>query len=147
MQVLWKWSIGVVAKHWKSLHTRNIFQTKFVEEGPGHFKIVSASADGLVCINTINTTRCEDVRKKKLFSHLGPVHKLAVKNGFPTFLSCGEDAKVAQVDLRTEKVDFLVTVQDQGKKVPLFSIYSHPMEDKFIVAGKSPCRFLYNIAC
>jgi WD repeat-containing protein 42A len=141
--VLWKWSVEKAKRVFRTSHTRNIFQTKFIDESfGGGFKIVSASAEGSVFLSTIPGNG-DEITTKKLFQHDGAVHKICVKGDY--FLSCGEDGKIIRYDLRSKVQNQLVVVREKTRKISLFSISGHPLEDKFAVTGKSTAVRIYDL--
>ncbi|XP_013778466.1 DDB1- and CUL4-associated factor 8-like [Limulus polyphemus] len=133
--VIWDWTASEAILKYKSGHKSNVFQAKFMPlSGDSH--LVSCSRDGQVRLAELSATGvCKETRK--LAQHKDAAHKLALETNTPhTFLSCGEDSAVFQIDLREEKPKSLVECKENDKKVPLYTVFSNPMNSyEFGIGG------------
>ncbi|XP_076325601.1 DDB1- and CUL4-associated factor 8-like isoform X2 [Tachypleus tridentatus] len=133
--VLWDWTVSEAILKYKSGHKSNVFQAKFMPlSGDSH--IVSCSRDGQVRLAELSATGvCKETRK--LAQHKDAAHKLALETNTPhMLLSCGEDSAVFQIDLREEKPKSLVECKENDKKVPLYTIFSNPVNScEFGIGG------------
>lgn len=134
--VIWDWAYGEHVLAYDSGHRSNVFQAKFMPLG-GDCHIVSCARDGQVRLAELSSTGvCKGTRR--LASHRGPAHKLALEPDSPhTFLSCGEDGVVFEIDLRDSKPDKLLLCKENDRKVPLYTVFAHPSNPyEFAIGGK-----------
>ncbi|MQM16735.1 hypothetical protein Taro_049694 [Colocasia esculenta] len=97
--ILWNWTTKKKRLSYHSGHNDNVFQARVMPFTDDR-TVVTAAADGQVRLDQIS----EDghVHTKKLGTHRGRVHKLAIEPGSPhIFYSCGEDGIVQHFDLRS----------------------------------------------
>ncbi|XP_012219313.1 DDB1- and CUL4-associated factor 8 [Linepithema humile] len=131
--VIWDWAIGKKCYGCLSGHTSNMFQAKWLPLDM-EYLMVTCARDGQVRLLDLhyNTT-------KKLASHRGPSHKLAVHPETPhVVLSAGEDARVFSIDIRESKPNKLLVVKEESSEVQLYSIHSNPFNsNEFCVGGRS----------
>lgn len=136
--IIWDWAQNKPKHIYKSGHTENIFQTKFIESGPGGFlDIVSAGRDGQVRRAFIPSSGGK-VTTACLYRHRGAVHKLVVCPQNPTeIISVGEDGHIKHQDIRkeAEESNTLKMVKASNKKIRLFSISHHPFKPEICVSG------------
>lgn len=141
--VLWDWTINEPVLLYESGHRSNVFQAKFMPLS-GDCHLVSCARDGQVRLAELSSTGvCKGTRK--LAQHRGAVHKLALIFDTPhTFLTCGEDALVYEVDLRKNKPEKLVICKED-QKVPLYTIYVNPSNSyEFAVGGRDHIVRIYD---
>ncbi|CAO1354146.1 unnamed protein product [Diamesa serratosioi] len=138
--IVWDWKTGAHKSDHRTKHTKNIFQTKFIEESSTHLKVVSASADGGVHMTTLSSSGSSS--EKQLYSHSGSVHKIAVTDN--VLYSCGEDGMIAEWDLRSRILTRLCTVREKHRKIPLFSISAHPLKPHYAVSGRDQFVRVYD---
>ncbi|XP_076310284.1 DDB1- and CUL4-associated factor 8-like isoform X1 [Tachypleus tridentatus] len=142
--VIWDWTISKPVLEYQSGHRSNVFQAKFMPfSGDSH--IVSCARDGQVRLAELSSTGiCKGTRK--LGQHRGAAHKLALEMDMPhTFLSCGEDSVVFQVDLREEKPEKLITCKENDRKVALYTIFSNPVNSyEFAIGGRDHFVRIYD---
>ncbi|KAL5019635.1 hypothetical protein ScPMuIL_002527 [Solemya velum] len=142
--ILWNWIRNRPALVYDSGHRSNVFQAKFLPFS-GDCHVVSCARDGQVRLAELSLTGvCKST--KKLASHKGAAHKLALEYDSPhVFLSCGEDALTYEIDLRQEKPNKLITTKENDKKVPLYSIHSNPSNScQFCVGGRDHFIRIYD---
>jgi WD repeat-containing protein 42A len=144
--VLWDWQRRKPVATFISDHNENVFQAKFMPLCCDRV-IVSAARDGQI-FKTILSCDGEIRENKRVASHRGAAHKLALLSGNPhVFLSCGEDALVYEIDLREDQPKKLVTVRGEEKhrKVPLYTIFSNPTNiNEFATAGRDQYARVYD---
>ncbi|XP_059468707.1 DDB1- and CUL4-associated factor 8 isoform X2 [Neocloeon triangulifer] len=134
--IVWDWAIGKKYLEFVSGHRSNVFQTKFMP-GSNDSLIVTCARDGQVRLATLSTTgTCRGTRK--LAQHNQSAHKLTLHPECPEeILSAGEDGFVISIDLRQPTPNKLLLVREAGKKVPLYSISSHPLDlNEFCLGGR-----------
>ncbi|GAB0094585.1 DDB1- and CUL4-associated factor 8 [Sergentomyia squamirostris] len=142
--ILWKWASQEQSYFsFDSHHTANVFQTKFMELGNLH--IISSARDGTVRHHEVPPGSKEPI-STLLVKHLGPVHKVALPATAPfEVLTAGEDGNVFRCDLREgTKSDRIVTIKVHNRRVPLYSISSHPIDQEFCVAGRDQFVRVYD---
>ncbi|XP_059613042.1 DDB1- and CUL4-associated factor 8 [Phlebotomus argentipes] len=142
--ILWKWASQ--EQHdfiFDSGHTSNVFQTKFMELGNVH--IISSARDGTVRHHEVPPGSDKPI-STQLIKHLGPVHKVALPATAPfEVLSAGEDGNVIRCDLReSNKRERIVTIKVNNRRVPLYSISSHPIDQEFCVSGRDQYVRVYD---
>ncbi|XP_033641288.1 DDB1- and CUL4-associated factor 8-like [Asterias rubens] len=133
---LWDWAQKKTTLVYNSGHRSNVFQAKFMPFS-GDTTLVSCARDGQVRVGELSSTGiCKGT--KKLVQHKGAAHKLGVGADSPVvFMSCGEDAVVYSIDLRTSKATKLVTVKENERKVALYTIFLNPSDtNEFCVGGR-----------
>ncbi|KAI4462837.1 wd repeat domain-containing family [Holotrichia oblita] len=111
--VVWDWKCG------KNLH------------------IATCARDGQVRLAQVSVQ--EGLRSsRKLGSHRGPCHKLAVLKDQPqVILSAGEDGIIFRHDLRNSKPERVTNVKRGESELELYSINSHPLNsNEFCVGGR-----------
>ncbi|XP_071636980.1 DDB1- and CUL4-associated factor 8 isoform X1 [Temnothorax longispinosus] len=131
--VIWDWAVGK-KRHWfMSGHTSNMFQAKWLPLDV-EYLMVTCARDGQVRLLDLKHDT-----SKKLATHRGPSHKLAVHPETPhVVFSAGEDARVFSIDIRESKPNKLIVVKDGSSEVQLFSIHSNPFNsNEFCVGGRS----------
>lgn len=120
-------------------HTNNVFQSVFCNRDAN---IVTTSRDGSVRLIDVETSQNE-----RLMSSTGEIGKIAFISP-DTFLTCGTNANVNLIDLRTRDTRKLFTVRSpkSNRTCQLNTINSHPLDKHVIaVAGSSPYVFLYDL--
>lgn len=100
--VVWDWKCGKSLLSFETKHRSNVFQSKFLPLG-GDLHIATCARDGQVRLAQVSAQ--EGLRSsRKLGSHRGPCHKLAVLKDQPqVILSAGEDGIIFRHDLRNSK--------------------------------------------
>ncbi|XP_037930932.1 DDB1- and CUL4-associated factor 8 [Teleopsis dalmanni] len=136
--ILWNWAANKPIMSFKSGHTENIFQTKFLPH-TGSSEIISASRDGQVRRSYI-TPGCGKARTVCEYKHNGSVHKLVLSpNDSHQIISVGEDGYIRQKDLRSNDCEATVMLKvldaDHKKRVRLFSISHNPFKPEICVSG------------
>uniref|UniRef100_A0A1L8DNN1 Putative wd40 domain protein n=1 Tax=Nyssomyia neivai TaxID=330878 RepID=A0A1L8DNN1_9DIPT len=142
--IMWKWaSQDDSTFSFDSGHTSNVFQVKFMELGNVH--IISSARDGTVRHHEIPPGSDKPI-STLLMKHLGPVHKIALPAASPfEVLSAGEDGHVLRCDLRDgNKLEKLVTIKAHNRRVQLYSISSHPINQEFCVCGRDQFVRVYD---
>uniref|UniRef100_A0A6G1SP27 DDB1-and CUL4-associated factor 8 n=1 Tax=Aceria tosichella TaxID=561515 RepID=A0A6G1SP27_9ACAR len=138
---IWEWqkrSNNLKAKI-NSGHTGNVFQTRFCNSGTN---VVSTSRDGTVRLIDIETTQSDH-----LMTSSGEIGGTTFIDN-TTLLTCGTNASVNLIDLRTRqhKRMFIVRNPKNNRTCPLHTIDSHPMDKNIIaVAGSSAYVFMYDL--
>lgn len=138
----WTWATKTLSFSYSSGHIDNIFQTKimpFTEDR----KIVTSAADGQVRLGEVLENGC--VETKRIGTHRGRVHNLAVEPGSPhTFYSCAEDGFVQHFDLRSNRATKLfccssLTENNQQSlgNIRLNAIVIDPRNPNFFALGGS----------
>ncbi|CAH1262251.1 DCAF8 [Branchiostoma lanceolatum] len=135
--VLWDWARNKPVLIYNSGHRSNVFQAKFMPYS-GDCTVVSCARDGQVRVAELSSTGvCKGT--KKLAQHRGAAHKLALDpDSNCTFLTCGEDAVVFQIDLRDDKpATKLLTTKENDRKLALYTIFTNPVNShEFSVGGR-----------
>ncbi|XP_022907186.2 DDB1- and CUL4-associated factor 8 isoform X1 [Onthophagus taurus] len=133
---IWNWKCGQKLLSFDTKHRGNVFQSKFLPLD-GDLHIATCSRDGQVRLAQVS--KQEGLRStRKLGSHRGPCHKLAVLKDQPQIvLSAGEDGIIFRHDIRNSKPDRVTHVKDCSREVALYSINSHPLNpNEFCVGGR-----------
>ncbi|XP_023216103.1 DDB1- and CUL4-associated factor 8-like [Centruroides sculpturatus] len=136
--VIWDWAKSTSVLSYESGHRNNVFQAKFLPLC-GDCHIVSCGRDGQIRLGELSTTGLYE-NTKHLAQHRGGVHKLALELDSPhTFLSCGEDAVVFEIDLREEKPEKLIQCTENEKNIPLYSVFVNPNKSYEFALGGRDC--------
>lgn len=138
--VIWDWAIGKKHLHFDSGHKSNLFQTKWLPLDV-EYLMVTCARDGQVRLLDLRNSS-----SRKLASHHGPSHKLAIHSDTPhVVLSVGEDAKVFSIDIRESKPNKLLVVKDGSSDIQLYTIHSNPLNsNEFCVGGRSQLVKVYD---
>lgn len=134
--VIWDWKCGKSLLSFETKHRSNVFQSKFLPLG-GDLHIATCARDGQVRLAQVSAQ--EGLRSsRKLGSHRGPCHKLAVLKDQPqVILSAGEDGIIFRHDLRNSKPERITNVRNGDNELALYSISSHPLNsNEFCVGGR-----------
>lgn len=144
--ILWDWPSRKIIHNFKSGHSLNIFQTKFVELNNSSASIVSSARDGTVRFSQIPPSGLTEIQPKKLYSHSSAVHKIALNPSTPSeIMSAGEDGCVFSCDIRTNEPAKVISVEkSNSKKVRLYSISHHPYEQQICIGGTSQYVYIYD---
>lgn len=135
--IVWKWASKKVTLKLDTGHKQNIFQTKFIENGTNAngMNIVTTARDGEVRMIRVRPSGGETT-SRVLYSHRKPVNKIAMSDMNPSeILTAGEDGSVMRFDLREKKLEVLLSLRLDNRKVPLYSIAHHPLDPEFCVCG------------
>ncbi|CAH1173594.1 unnamed protein product [Phaedon cochleariae] len=141
--VVWDWKIGKCLLKYDSKHRVNVFQSKFLNLS-GDLHIATCAKDGHVRVAQVSPD--DGVRdNRKLGSHKGPCHKLAVLAEQPhVILSAGEDGLVLSHDVRKNKPERIVTL-DNDQEIALYSIHANPLKTmEFCVSGRDSLVRVYD---
>ncbi|XP_067644132.1 DDB1- and CUL4-associated factor 8 isoform X2 [Eurosta solidaginis] len=134
---IWDWAQKEPKIVFKSGHTENIFQTKFVNSS-GVLDIVSAGRDGQVRRSILPSSGGKP-QTSLLYRHYRSVHKLVMSPSNPfEVISAGEDAHIRRKDLRTDDSATSICKVESCKKkrkIRLFSISHHPYAPEICVCG------------
>lgn len=151
--IVWDWAKNEPRHKFRSGHSMNIFQTKFIDSA-GCLDIVSASRDGQVRRAVVPPSGGA-TKPTRLYSHTDSVHKLVVvPHSRHEVMSAGEDGAVKHFDLRTSTAATTMLrcvyhsrgergVRDRGR-VRLFSISHHPFAPEFCVSGSDDNLRVYD---
>lgn len=147
---LWNWSNGKCLLNHNSLHTRNIFQTKFLTTHGGTH-IISSGKDGLVVLSALNNY---DIAYSKIIArHDNACNKVGVHHDTPyVVLSCGDDGIVKNLDIRESPIienerttNILHIKKMRGVSMRLYGIDINPMKsNEFIVNGDDEYVRMYD---
>ncbi|XP_037810079.1 DDB1- and CUL4-associated factor 8 [Lucilia sericata] len=145
--IVWDWAANKTKHVWKSGHSANIFQSKFLPSS-SCIDIISAGRDGKVRRSIVPPSGGK-VQVSHLYSHSGAVHKLVICPDNPSeIISVGEDACICSKDLREDvpKVDMLkvFSTKKKTRKVRLFSISHHPFAPEICVSGSDQYVRVYD---
>ncbi|XP_026822857.1 DDB1- and CUL4-associated factor 8 isoform X2 [Rhopalosiphum maidis] len=147
---LWNWSNGKCLLSYSSLHTRNIFQTKFLTTHGGTH-IVSSGRDGLVVLSAVNNY--DFIYSKIIARHDSSCNKVGVHHDTPyVVLSCGDDGIVKNIDIRespineNERITNILHIKNMhGTSMHLYGIDINPMNPyEFIVNGDDEYVRMYD---
>lgn len=142
---VWHWERRRKAFSFHSGHRANVFQSKFLYF-TGDTHLISASRDGQVRLAELSAAG-ECRRTKRVAQHKAAVHSLTLMERSPhVVLSAGEDSVVACIDVReADASSNLITQTENGKKVPIYSIDSHPKDDNiFCTSGRDQYVRIYD---
>uniref|UniRef100_A0A1D1Y1C5 DDB1-and CUL4-associated factor 8 n=1 Tax=Anthurium amnicola TaxID=1678845 RepID=A0A1D1Y1C5_9ARAE len=134
--IFWNWTAKSKKFSYHSGHSGNVFQARVMPFSDDRTVITSA-ADGQIRLGKIS----EDGRSntKKLGTHRGRVHKLAIEPGSPhIFYSCGEDGFVRHFDLRSSTATklFLCSSFTESKQpIQLNAIAIDPRNPHYFSVG------------
>lgn len=133
---VWDWQRGKKMFSFKSGHSANVFQSKFLPL-TGDTHIVTTSRDGQVRLAELSVTgSCRST--KKVAQHKGASHKIALVTNKPhEFISGGEDGLIIEVDVRQPKPNKLLVQKEDGKLVPIYSVHSNPADEHLLVSAGS----------
>ncbi|KAL9902419.1 DDB1- and CUL4-associated factor 8-like isoform 1-T1 [Glossina fuscipes fuscipes] len=138
--IIWDWAHSKTKYVWKSGHTANIFQSKFIPNN-GCIDVVSAGRDAQVR-HSIVPPSGGTIQTSCLYSHRSPVHKFVFCPQNPSeIISVGEDGSIQGKDLRSnEPCNKMLQLSSDlqrkyTKKVGLYSISHHPYMPEFCVSG------------
>ncbi|XP_017059705.1 DDB1- and CUL4-associated factor 8 isoform X2 [Drosophila ficusphila] len=146
--IVWDWANDTPVYRFRSGHTMNIFQTKFIDSA-GCLDIVSASRDGQVRRAVIPPSGGA-IKPVRLYSHSDSVHKIVlVPQSRHEVMSAGEDASVKHFDLRTSNSASVILRNichdgNERRRVRLFSIAHHPYAPEFCVSGSDDKLRVYD---
>lgn len=131
--IVWNWAAKVKHFAYYSGHSDNIFQARIMPFTDDR-TIVTSAADGQVRLAQISDNG--KASTKRLGTHRGRVHKLAIEPGSPyIFYSCGEDGLVQHFDLRNSSPTKLFTCSS-------FSENKHPVRlNSIVVDRRNPNYF------
>jgi len=136
---LWDWRTGRRRLVIDTSHDGNVFQAKELPAA-GPRSIVTCAADGEVRLMQLAESHFEE---RLLAKHSGRAHKLALNPARPdTFVTCGEDGIVKQIDVRCKEDKTLFNVN----RVPLHAIVFNPLKfgDVLAVAGADELVRVYD---
>lgn len=142
--IIWDWARNKPYLEFNSGHRSNVFQSKFMPYC-SDTHIVSCARDGQVRLAELSATGvCKSTRR--LAQHRGAAHKLALlQDSSHEFYSCGEDAAVFEIDLRTEKPNKLCITKEGDTRVPLYSVHANPFKTwEFCVGGRDHYIRIYD---
>ncbi|XP_017080406.1 DDB1- and CUL4-associated factor 8 [Drosophila eugracilis] len=137
--VVWDWANEKPLHRFRSGHSMNIFQTKFIDSA-GCLDIVSSSRDGQVRRSVIPPSGSIN-KPVRLYTHSDSVHKIVVvPHSRHEVMSAGEDAAVKHFDLRissaaTTLLRCVYQDEKERSRVRLFSIAHHPYAPEFCISG------------
>ncbi|XP_017029903.1 DDB1- and CUL4-associated factor 8 isoform X2 [Drosophila kikkawai] len=151
--IVWDWAKNEPRHKFRSGHSMNIFQTKFIDSA-GCLDIVSASRDGQVRRAVVPPSG-GITKPTRLYSHTDAVHKIVVVPlSRHEVMSAGEDGAIKHFDLRTstEATTMLRCVHQNRNerggrrrdRVRLFSIAHHPFAPEFCVSGSDDNLRVYD---
>lgn len=144
--IIWDWAKGKARHNFRSGHSLNIFQTKFIDS-VGCLDIVSSSRDGQVRRAVIPPSGSSSTKTTRLYSHNDAVHKLVVvPQSRHEIMSAGEDAAVKHFDLRSNECSTMLRCisSEDNRRVRLFSIAHHPYMPEFCVSGSDDKLRVYD---
>lgn len=140
---VWNWSANKLLGTYASGHSSNIYQTKFIDTDNG-MDIVSSARDGQVRRILVSPSGGSP-SSTLLFRNESATHKLALSQCTPQeILSASEDGRIIQCDLRSGNCNRILTIRTNGKRLPLYSIATHPYEPIFCVAGRDQFVRVYD---
>uniref|UniRef100_A0A1A9VMK8 WD_REPEATS_REGION domain-containing protein n=1 Tax=Glossina austeni TaxID=7395 RepID=A0A1A9VMK8_GLOAU len=138
--IIWDWAHSKTKYVWKSGHTANIFQSKFIPSS-GCIDVVSAGRDAQVRRSIVPSSG-GTIQTSCLYSHRGPVHKFVLCPQNPSeIITVGEDGYIQGKDLRSDEPynKMLLVSSDlkpkYSKKVGLYGISHHPYAPEICVSG------------
>lgn len=138
---IWNWQHPTkqLKARLNSGHAQNVFQSQFCKSDTS---IVTSSRDGTVRLLDLQTSESE-----RIMSSSGEIGNLTFIDE-NTFITCGTNASVHQVDLRTNHHEKLFTVRNpkNNRACPLHSINAHPIDKNVVaVTGSSAYVLLYDL--
>ncbi|XP_014234131.1 DDB1- and CUL4-associated factor 8-like [Trichogramma pretiosum] len=139
--VVWDWHLGKKKKAYRTNHSSNVFQSKWLPT-VAQTKIVTAARDGQVRIIDLPTGVT-----KKLAQHKSACHKICTFDECPHhILSASEDARVLSIDVRSDSPEKLLVVKHDDQPVELDSIHVNPTNtNEFCVAGRFNSVHIYDV--
>ncbi|ONK62429.1 uncharacterized protein A4U43_C07F3770 [Asparagus officinalis] len=136
--IIWDWAAKTKSCTFSSGHSDNIFQARIMPFTDDR-TIITSGADGQVRLAQISEKG--NVSTKRLGSHRGRAHKLAIEPGSPyIFYSCGEDGLVQHFDLRHRpptKLFICSSFSEDKIPVRLNSIIVDPRNPNYFAVGGS----------
>ncbi|XP_060860364.1 LOW QUALITY PROTEIN: DDB1- and CUL4-associated factor 8-like [Metopolophium dirhodum] len=145
---LWDWSNDKCLLNFKSIHSLNIYQTKFLTTH-GNSHIVSSGRDGLVALSILSDA---DVLYGKIIGHHDiSCNNISVHHETPyVVLSCGDDGIVKNIDIRessmNERITNILHIKNvRGSTMRLYGIDINPLKPyEFIVNGNDEYIRMYD---
>lgn len=135
---VWDWQKGKKQLSFKSGHTANVFQSKFLPLS-GDTLIATTSRDGQVRLAELSSTgTCRST--KKVAMHKRASHKLALLEGHKfEFLSGGEDGLMIHIDIRQPKPNELAIQRSEKNErpVPIYSVHANPVLNHLVATAGS----------
>lgn len=149
--ILWDWQgkrgVGRPKLTFKSGHVSNIFQSKFLPL-LGDTHLVSTSRDGQVRLALLSSGSDVCKSTKKLAQHRGAANKVALLHQSPhTFISCGEDGDLINIDVREGTRSTLLTQRSPqtDRVIAIYMVSANPVNDSYIVtAGRDSYVRVYD---
>ncbi|KAE8712075.1 Transducin/WD40 repeat-like superfamily protein isoform 2 [Hibiscus syriacus] len=151
--ILWDWETGLPKLAFESGHARakvyKVFRAKFMPY-TGDCSLITCASDGQV--RHAQISECS-VETRLVAKHQGKAYNLAVEPGNPHLVyTCGEDALVQHIDLRTAEATELFKCQTiKGHRahmsiIPLHAIVVDPRNPNlFAVGGLDDYTRLYDV--
>ncbi|CAA6656875.1 unnamed protein product [Spirodela intermedia] len=134
--IFWNWAVKSKKLSYHSGHSDNVFQARIMPFTDDK-KVITSAADGQVRVGQISDDG--RVHTKKLGTHQGRAHKLAIEPGSPyIFYSCGEDGYVQHFDLRSTSATklFLCSSPTESRRpVGLNAIVMDPRNPHYFSVG------------
>ncbi|XP_078446603.1 transducin/WD40 repeat-like superfamily protein [Wolffia australiana] len=134
--IFWNWAVKSKRLSYHSGHSDNVFQARIMPFTNDR-KVITSAADGQVRVGQISDDG--GTLTKKLATHEGRAHKLAIEPGSPhIFYSCGEDGFVQHFDLRTTSATKLFQCSSSAESrrpVPLNAIVIDPRNPNYFSVG------------
>lgn len=134
--IIWNWMAKTKKVAFSSGHTDNVFQARIMPFTDDR-TIITCAADGQVRLAQILENG--EVSTKRLGTHHGRVHKLAIEPGSPyIFYSCAEDGVVQRFDLRNRSPTKLFTCtsfSENKQPIQLNSIVIDPRNPYYFAVG------------
>ncbi|XP_022164257.1 DDB1- and CUL4-associated factor 8-like isoform X2 [Myzus persicae] len=147
---LWNWSNKKCLLNYNSMHTRNIFQTKFLTTH-GDKDVISSGRDGLVVWSSLGDSNAKI--SKIIARHDRSCNKVGVHHETPyVVLSCGDDGIVKNIDVRqfpineNRRITNILHIRNaRGSSMHLYGIDINPMKPyEFIVNGNDEYVRMYD---
>ncbi|XP_015781143.1 DDB1- and CUL4-associated factor 8 isoform X1 [Tetranychus urticae] len=137
---IWDWEKSKLTQSYSSGHTSNIFNCRWCLDNA---RIVTSGRDGQIRICDVNNPDSS----RLIACHLSASHRLTFSDP-NTVLSCGEDASVYEIDLRSNRPTFLLVLRNPSttRPVPLYSINCNMIftPNYFVVSGRSPKAYIFD---
>lgn len=143
--IVWKWASNQIVNKFDSGHNSNVFQAKFIDFIGSGLNIVSSARDGMIRHHMLDPSGMEKHQSISLTRHATPVHKLALVPNNPfEVLSASEDGIVMRCDLRERNADRVTIVKGKHRRISLYSISHHPLDQEFCVCGRDSYVRVYD---